>query len=96
MLLAQPEISEQHTRKCEKLLKFQSEAETVAASMLGMLARGGAPPVFASSGIQWMTPAFWSVLACVAGAVIVPLQYFRRTSLRARTIALGVALARPC
>ena len=25
----------------------------------GIVARGGAPPPFASSGIQWMTPAYW-------------------------------------
>ena len=35
----------------------------VAGVIIGIVARGGAPPVFAASGIQWMTPAFWALLA---------------------------------
>jgi hypothetical protein len=61
----------------------------------GVLVRGGAPPPFASSGIQWMTPTFWSLLACSAAAVIVPLQYFRRATTRARIIVIGAALLAP-
>jgi hypothetical protein len=52
----------------------------------GILVRGGTPPPFAASGIQWMTPAFWSLLAFSVAAVILPLQYFRRATTRARRI----------
>jgi hypothetical protein len=66
----------------------------VAGVGAGILVRGGTPPPFAASGIQWMTPAFWSLLAFLAAAVIIPLQYFRRATPRARYIAAGaVALA---
>jgi hypothetical protein len=61
----------------------------------GILVRGGTPPPFAASGIQWMTPAFWSLLAFSAAAVIVPLQYFRRATTRARRIVVGAALLAP-
>jgi hypothetical protein len=58
---------------------------------IGVLIRGGAPPAFAASGIQWMTPTFWSMLAVLATAVTVPLQYFRRATTRARRV-VGVAV----
>jgi hypothetical protein len=61
----------------------------------GILARGGTPPPLAASGLQWMTPAFWSVLAFSAAAVIVPLQYFRRATTQARRIVVGVVLLAP-
>ena len=61
----------------------------------GILARGGAPPAFANSGIQWMTPAYWSVLACSAAAVIIPLQYFRRATKESRRIVVGAVLLAP-
>jgi hypothetical protein len=61
----------------------------------GIIARGGTPPPFASSGIQWMTPAYWSVLACSAAAVIIPLQYFRRATTQSRGIVLAAVLLAP-
>jgi len=67
----------------------------IAGVFAGILMRGGAPPPFASSGIQWMTPAFWSLLAVSAAAVIIPLQYFRRATTRARRIAGGAVLLAP-
>jgi len=67
----------------------------VAGVFVGILARAGAPPVFAGSGLQWMTPAFWSVLASVAAAVIIPLQYFRRATRRSRQLAVGAVLVAP-
>jgi hypothetical protein len=61
---------------------------------LGILARGGGAPIFAANGIQWMTPAFWSLLAFSAAAVVIPFQYFRRSTTRARgVIAIAVLLA---
>ena len=67
----------------------------VAGVLAGILMRGGAPPPFAASGIQWMTPAFWSLLACSAAAVTIPLQYFRRATTRARQIVGGAVLVAP-
>jgi hypothetical protein len=67
----------------------------VAGVGAGILVRGGTPPVFAGSGIQWMTPAFWSVLAAAAALVIIPLQYGRRATTRARTITLMMVLLAP-
>ncbi len=61
----------------------------------GIIARGGAPPPFASSGIQWMTPAYWVILACSAAAVIIPLQYFRRATKHSRRIVVGTVLLAP-
>lgn len=61
----------------------------------GVVVRHGAPPPFASSGIQWMTPAFWSLLAFSAAIVIVPLQYFRRATSRSRQILVGAVLVTP-
>jgi hypothetical protein len=62
---------------------------------IGVIARSGAPPVFAATGLQWMTPAFWSLLAVMAGLWIVPMQYFRRATSRARVIAAGAVLLAP-
>jgi hypothetical protein len=67
----------------------------VTGVFAGILMRGGAPPPFASSGIQWMMPTFWSLLAIVAAAVIVPLQYFRRATTRARRIVGCAVLLAP-
>jgi hypothetical protein len=61
---------------------------------LGILARGGGAPIFAANGIQWMTPAYWSLLAFSTALVVIPLQYFRRSTLRARgMVAVTVLLA---
>ncbi len=67
----------------------------MAGVFAGILVRGGTPPPFAASGIQWMTPAFWSLLAFSAAAVTIPLQYFRRATTRARQIVLGAVLLAP-
>ncbi len=52
----------------------------------GLLVRAGAPPPFAASGMQWMTPAFWSLLALCAASAIISLQYQHRATSRARAI----------
>jgi hypothetical protein len=62
---------------------------------LAMLARGGGSPPFAANGIQWMTPAFWSLLAFSAAAVVIPLQYFRRATRRSRRIVAAAVLFAP-
>jgi hypothetical protein len=62
---------------------------------LGFLVRGGAPPVFAGSGMQWMTPAFWSLLALCAATMIIRLQYQHRATSRARAILWGAVLLAP-
>jgi hypothetical protein len=67
----------------------------MAGILLGVLARGGNPPPFSGSGLQWMTPAFWSLLVVVAGVLIVPMQYLRRATVRARVIAVGAAVFAP-
>ena len=67
----------------------------VTGVFAGILMRRGAPPAFASSGIQWMTPAFWSLLAVVAAAAIIPLQYFRRATTRARRILSCAVILAP-
>jgi hypothetical protein len=61
----------------------------------GLLVRGGAPPPFAASGMQWMTPAFWSLLAFCAATAIIPLQYRHRATSRARAILWGAVLLAP-
>jgi len=51
-------------------------------------------PVY-SSGMDWlpgMWGALWLVAVLVGAAVIIPLQYFRRATVRARHIALGALL----
>jgi hypothetical protein len=67
----------------------------VVGVFMGILARGGAPPVFAANGLQWMTPAFWSVLACAVAAVTIPWQYFRRVTARSRQPVVGAVLLAP-
>jgi hypothetical protein len=62
---------------------------------IGVIARGGAPPPFASTGMQWMTPVFWSAIAGLSALVVVPLQYFRRATSKARTIVVGAVLLAP-
>lgn len=62
---------------------------------LGILAHGGSPPIFAANGIQWMTPAFWSLLAMSAAAVVIPFQYFRRSTTRARGVLATAVLLAP-
>jgi hypothetical protein len=61
----------------------------------GFLVRGGAPPPFAASGMQWMTPAFWSLLALSAATMIISLQYRQRATSRARAILCGAVLVAP-
>jgi len=61
----------------------------------GVLLRGGAAPPFAATGLQWMTPAFWSLLALSAAASIIPMQYFRRLTIRGRYIAVGAVVLAP-
>jgi hypothetical protein len=67
----------------------------VIGIMAGIVVRGGAPPPFAASGMQWMTPAFWSVLALGAASMIVAVQYRRRGTSRARAILAGAVLLAP-
>jgi len=62
---------------------------------LSILARGGGAPAFAASGIQWMTPFFWSLLAFSAAVAVIPVQYFRRATARARGIVAGAVLVAP-
>lgn len=67
----------------------------LAGVLIGTFVRGGAPPPFALSGIQWMTPAFWTLLALCAACLIISLQYFRRSTSRARKIAAITAILAP-
>jgi hypothetical protein len=67
----------------------------VAGVIMGVVMRGGAPPVFAASGIQWMTPTFWSLLALATAAVVIPLQYLRRATSRSRGLIAGAVLIAP-
>ena len=67
----------------------------VAGIAAGILLRGGAPPPFAASGMQWMTPAFWSLLAFGATVIIIPLQYRHRATSRARAVLCGAVLLAP-
>jgi hypothetical protein len=62
---------------------------------VGVVARRGAPPPFASTGIQWMTPVFWSVVAGIAAVIVVPLQYFRRATKASRMVVAGAVLVAP-
>jgi len=66
----------------------------VAALIIGSIIRGGAPP-FSGTGMQWMVPAYWSLLALAAAAVIIPLQYFRRATGVARRVVIGAAVLAP-
>ncbi|HZF27567.1 MAG TPA: hypothetical protein VE907_00475 [Gammaproteobacteria bacterium] len=65
------------------------------AIIAGVLVRGGIAPPFAGSGMQWMTPAFWSVLALLAAVVIIPMQYFRRATLPGRSVAVAAVVLAP-
>jgi hypothetical protein len=67
----------------------------VAGVAIGIVARGGAPPAFAGSGIQWMTPTFWSLLALSTAAVVIPVQYLRRATGQARRLIAGAVLLAP-
>ena len=67
----------------------------VAGVIIAIAARGGAPPVFAASGIQWMTPTFWSLLALATAAVVIPLQYLRRATSQSRGLIAGAVLLAP-
>ena len=62
---------------------------------VGILVRGGAPPPFAASGMQWMTPAFWLFLSFCAATAIIRLQYRYRATAWARAILLGAVLLAP-
>jgi len=42
-----------------------------------------------------MTPAFWSLLACSAAAVVIPLQYFRRATGHSRRVVVVAVLNAP-
>jgi hypothetical protein len=65
------------------------------AIIAGVVVRGGTAPPFAASGLQWMTPAFWSVLALLTAAVIIPTQYFRRATTRGRSVAVAAVVLAP-
>lgn len=65
------------------------------AIIAGVVMRGGAAPPFAATGLQWMTPAFWSVLAFAGTAAILPMQYFRRATTRARGIVVAAVVLAP-
>jgi hypothetical protein len=67
----------------------------LAGILGGVLVRGGGPPVFAGSGLQWMTPAYWSALALTAGIAVALLQFYRRSTRRAHLIAMGAVLLAP-
>ena len=62
---------------------------------LGILARGGVAPIFAANGIQWMTPAWWSLLACSTALLVIPVQYLRRSTHRARGMVVAAVLLAP-
>jgi hypothetical protein len=52
-------------------------------------------PLSNDSNLNWMPYAFWSVLALVQAAIVIPLQYYRRATGLARGVALGAALLIP-
>ena len=60
--------------------------------LVGSWYHGGIVPV---SGIWWMIPTLWSALALLAVVVTVPLQYFRRATIYARSIVIGAVLLAP-
>jgi hypothetical protein len=66
----------------------------LAGLVVGSAVHGGPPPL-AGSGLQWMTPTYWSLLALFAAAIIIPLQYFRRSTRHARRVALGAIILAP-
>lgn len=67
----------------------------LACIVTGIVIRHGAEPPFVSSGMQWMTPAFWSIVAVLAAVTIIPLQYFRRATKHARAITVAAVLVAP-
>lgn len=67
----------------------------VACIVAGIIVRHGTAPPFVSSGVQWMTPAFWSIVATLAAITIIPLQYFRRATKHARAIAVAAVIVAP-
>ncbi|MGH9590628.1 MAG: hypothetical protein ACRD25_09540 [Terracidiphilus sp.] len=67
----------------------------LACIVAGVVLRRGTAPPFVSSGMQWMTPAFWSMVAGAAAMAIIPLQYLRRATKHARGIALAAVLVAP-
>jgi hypothetical protein len=62
---------------------------------VGVAVHQGAPPPFASTGMQWMTPVFWSLVAFVAALAVVPLQYFRRATKQGRMVVASALLVAP-
>jgi hypothetical protein len=67
----------------------------VLAGLIASSAVRGGPPPFVGSGLQWMTPAYWSALALITAAIVVPLQYMRRATANARRIILGAVILAP-
>lgn len=67
----------------------------LACIVTGVIIRHGTEPPFVASGMQWMTPAFWSIVAVLAAVTIIPLQYFRRATKHARTIMVAAVLVAP-
>jgi hypothetical protein len=67
----------------------------VVGIAVGFLVRRGVPPPFAASGMQWMTPAFWMLLAFCAAIAIIRLQYRHRATSRARAILWSAVLLAP-
>jgi hypothetical protein len=67
----------------------------LAGVLIGTAARGGTPPPFALTGMQWMTPAFWTLLAVCSASFIISLQYFRRSTSRSRRIVAIAAILAP-
>lgn len=47
---------------------------------------------FGSMSTGWLMVELWSVIALLATAVVIPLQYFRRATMRGRGIAAGALL----
>lgn len=47
---------------------------------------------FGSMSTGWLMVELWSVIALLAAAVVIPLQYFRRATMRGRGIAAGALL----
>jgi ABC-type Na+ transport system ATPase subunit NatA len=60
-----------------------------------LLAFGHGAPLSYDSNLSWMDFTFWSVVALVAAALIIPLQYFRRATALARGVVLGAVLLLP-
>jgi len=65
----------------------------VFAIFLGEFGHGA--PLSYDSNLSWMDFTFWSVVALVAAAIIIPLQYFRRATALARGVVLAAVLLIP-